>query len=392
MKSAGGRTLKFNLPNGFNVQYKASEQAFFLSSIVRSIFLYDYQIRRLIVGLAGPNLRRALEIFLEFCRSGHIGEDEIVRIIRTEGEHVLPLDLVVRVLVRMNRRFYDGDYSFVKNIVSANPDDARLAYFVRVSILRWLEQRFSEIGPSGIKGYFRISDLSAELTLYGVEEAICLREVEYLAKAQCLATEDFTVEKLTPEHLTRLAPAGFVHLELLNNPNYLSAVAEDTWFSKKHTADVIAERIKTPDGQYSEETVFDNAKDVVSFLEELRADGLSTTQSMLQGSDYGRLTDLTGAFNALKKKAKDNPWLDAKHRFPTGAVHDALIVNRTKHGLFAELEVGLTGLLHASRLPKNYMQMDDLDEGERISVKVLRLDSVRRRIGLALAAETGRAA
>ena len=382
LKSGDAKRLRFQLPNGFTVQYDASEQAFFLRSIVRSIFVHDYQIRRLIVGLSGRNMRRALEIFLEFCRSGHIGEDEIVRIVRSEGEHVLPLDLVVRVLVRMNRRFYDGDYSFVKNIVSANPADPRLAYFVRLSILRWFEEKWGEIGPSGLKSYFRIADLCAELEPQGVEESVCIREVEYLAKAQCVVTEDFTIEKLTPEHLVRLAPAGFVHLELLSNPNYLAAVSEDTWFSNRKTAEGIAEGIKTIDGQFSEETVFRNAKELVAFLDGVRADGMGMTASMLQESSYTGLTNLAGASAALRKRIAENPWLEAKERYQAGSVVDALIVNQTEHGLFVELEPGMTGLIHASRLPKGFGKKVVLDVGERIFVRVRRVDVGRQRIGL----------
>ena len=136
------KSHRFNLPNGFTVQYSASDQSYFLSSIVRSIFTHDYQVRRLIVGLAGRNLRRALEIFLQFCNSGHIGEDQILRIIQSEGSYVLPLDLVVRVLVRMDKRFYDDEHSFVKNIFSLEPVDARPSYFTRIMIIRWLFERF----------------------------------------------------------------------------------------------------------------------------------------------------------------------------------------------------------------------------------------------------------
>ena len=55
-----------------------------------------------------------MEIFLEFCTSGHIKEDQIFKIRRSEGKYTLPLYQVSRVLLRMNRRFYDGDASYIK--------------------------------------------------------------------------------------------------------------------------------------------------------------------------------------------------------------------------------------------------------------------------------------
>ena len=79
LSKGGPKTYKFDLPNGFKVEYPSSDQAYYLASIVRSIFEHDHQIRRMIDGLSGRNLRDAFEIFLAFCTSGHITEDHIVR-------------------------------------------------------------------------------------------------------------------------------------------------------------------------------------------------------------------------------------------------------------------------------------------------------------------------
>jgi len=59
----GSENLSFTLPNGFRVEYHKSEQAFYLTSIVKSLFEHDRFARRMIVGLSGRNMRRALEIF-----------------------------------------------------------------------------------------------------------------------------------------------------------------------------------------------------------------------------------------------------------------------------------------------------------------------------------------
>ena len=57
------------------VEYPRSEQAYYLTSILKSLFEHDRFIRRMITGLSRRNIEEALEIFLEFCNSGHIGED-----------------------------------------------------------------------------------------------------------------------------------------------------------------------------------------------------------------------------------------------------------------------------------------------------------------------------
>ena len=90
-------TLSYILPNGIRVSYPASDQAMYLASILRSLYTHDKFVRRLMTGLAGRDIRRAVELFLDFCISGHIGEDEVYKIRYYKGEYNLPLSIVARV-------------------------------------------------------------------------------------------------------------------------------------------------------------------------------------------------------------------------------------------------------------------------------------------------------
>jgi GTPase SAR1 family protein len=376
------KTHKFSLPNGFTVQYSASDQAYFLSSIVRSIFMHDYQVRRLIVGLSGRNLRKALEIFLQFCNSGHIGEDHIVRIIQSEGSYVLPLDLVVRVLVRMDKRFYDDEHSFIRNLFSLEPQDARPTHLTRLLIVRWLFERWEQNGPSGLKGYFPIRDLVAELNLHGVDKGVAMREIEALARAQCVLTENLVTKDLTPEDLVRLGPAGFVHLELVGNLSYLAAVAEDTYFPVVAVADRVAERIKTYDAQFRDEVILENARELFDLLadESGRSDKIGS--AMVADSNFRRLADLSSIKTAITAKERSDPWLTAKERYKRGSRFKAVVVNVNQHGVFAELEPGITGLVLSSSLPAAYEQNDAMGVGEQVEVEVVNVNPQRKTVRL----------
>lgn len=385
INKGNSKTHIFSLPNGFTVKYSASDQAHFLSSIVRSIYVHDYQVRRLIVGLSGRNLRRALEIFLQFCSCGHIGEDQIVRIIQSEGSHVLPLDLVVRVLVRMDKRFYDEEHSFVKNLFAIEPTDARPSYFTRLAILRWLREKWEEQGPSGLRGYFPIRNIISELNLHGIDRSIAVREVEALARAQCVLSENLVTKNLSDNDLVRLGPAGFVHLELIGNLTYLSAIAEDTYFQDVTAADRVAERIKFYDAQYREETMLANAREV---FEMLRREAESATQignSIIIGSAFPRLADLSPLKIAITSKERSNPWLTAEDRYATGKCFKAIVVNVNSYGVFAELEPGITGLVPTSSLPPNFQEIDAIGVGEEIEIRVLRVVATKKRMKLSIA-------
>ena len=383
---SGSKTFRYDLPNGFHVEYPQTDKAYYLTSIVHAIFEHDRQIRRLILGLSGRNIRRALEIFLEFCTSGHITEDFIFKIRRAEGRFLLPLHLVVRVLLLMNRRFYDSDRSYMKNVLATDPKDAQPNHFSRLMILRWLLKKFSQKGRANLKGYFAIRDVINDLSIYGVDPAIIRREVEYLAKAHCIVTEDFRIEGMSDEDLLCLAPAGFVHLEILSNVNYLAAVAEDTWFYTEEEAKRVAERIKSLEQQYALDVVIANARDVLKFLSDERLSRISSTSVIVEHALFEELTslaDVTESIDAFERSLTSPPWASIRVRFPQNTKVTGTVVNSKDFGVFVELEPGITGLVHSSRLPNGFRNMDQFLPGERVVVEILSINGITRRIGMA---------
>lgn len=380
------KTYRYELPNGFHVEYASTDQAFYLTSILSSIFEHDRYIRRMITGLAGRNLRRALEIFLEFCTSGHIGEDQIFRIRQSEGKYTLPIFLVTQVLLRLNRRFYDSDHSYIKNLFDANRLDAHPVFFSRLIILRWLYENFSKSGPTGLRGYFQIKQIKSELVPLGIDEIIIDREIEYLAKAFCVLSEDFRTDSLTDNELIRLAPAGFVHLELVGNATYLAAVAEDTSFDDEAVALQIAKRISQLREQYDVSTVISNATDLVQYLNRVRNVQIDLIGTYLERNDYESLTNLSDADSAIARLQSNwisGPWIDASAKLQSGVEADGVIVNVREYGIFVELkEFGVTGLIHKSRLPYKFETKTIFTSGEEIRVKVFDIDPIKQRLGL----------
>jgi hypothetical protein len=175
-------TLSYQLPNGMRVTYPSSDQALYLASILRSLFAHDRFVRQIMTGLAGRDVRGALEIFLDFCTSGHIGEDEILKIRFLEGAYVLPLSIVARVLLRMQRRFYDGDKAYIKNLVQCAPSDALPDHFIRLAALHWLDYRKDRTGPAGVNGFHRIADLVGDLVRLGHDAIRTREELLYLIR------------------------------------------------------------------------------------------------------------------------------------------------------------------------------------------------------------------
>ncbi|MCG4255620.1 type I restriction endonuclease [Acetobacter senegalensis] len=385
IKNEGDKVRRYDLPNGFHVEYSDSDKAYYLTSIVKAFFEYDKHVRRLIIGLSGRNVRRALEMFLEFCTSGHISEDQIYRITHSEGEHVPPLHIVIRVLLRMNRRFYDSKHSYIKNVFSIDSKDARPNFFTRLVIMRWLLKKFSQHGGKGLKGYFSIGNIISELSIYGIEADTIRREIEALTQALCIVSEDFRTEQLTDNDLVRLGPAGFVQLDVINNVDYLSAISEDTWFEDEKTARDIAGRIKDFNEHYKVNTTIENSRALIDFLKLVRSKDLASVESIFDNKIYEELSDISSMENSLSvfTASRMEPlWIQAEAKYSPGTEVVGLIVNVVDYGIFVEIEPGLTGLVHKTKLPEKFFEMEScfLDSG--IIVRVDEIDPLRKRIKL----------
>jgi small subunit ribosomal protein S1 len=86
----------------------------------------------------------------------------------------------------------------------------------------------------------------------------------------------------------------------------------------------------------------------------------------------------------MKQMAND-PWEgDIPGRYHPGLVKTGKVTKHTNFGVFVELEAGLEGLLHISELTEGKVDSpeDVVKVGDEIEVKVLRVDSKDRKIGL----------
>src|SRR5690606_22324901 len=85
------------------------------------------------------------------------------------------------------------------------------------------------------------------------------------------------------------------------------------------------------------------------------------------------------------KQMDDDPWAtDIPNRYQPGQLVTGTITKITNFGVFVGLEDGLEGLLHISELAEQKVENpeDVVKVGEQIEVKILRVDSDERKIGL----------
>jgi small subunit ribosomal protein S1 len=95
------------------------------------------------------------------------------------------------------------------------------------------------------------------------------------------------------------------------------------------------------------------------------------------------------------KQLKADPWRDEiPMRYGIGTIVDGTITKITNFGVFVELETELEGLLHVSELTdkKDVSPEDLVKVGDKVKVKVLRVDPEERKIGLTMYVEGAAAA
>jgi len=85
------------------------------------------------------------------------------------------------------------------------------------------------------------------------------------------------------------------------------------------------------------------------------------------------------------KQLSEDPWIKAvPERYQPGMVVRGKVTKITNFGVFIELEPDLEGLLHVSELADHKVEnpQDEVKIGDEIDVKILRVDTVERKIGL----------
>ncbi len=85
------------------------------------------------------------------------------------------------------------------------------------------------------------------------------------------------------------------------------------------------------------------------------------------------------------KQMVEDPWVRAvPDRYQPGMVVRGKVTKITNFGVFVELEPDLEGLLHVSELAEHKVEnpQDEVKIGDELDVKILRVDTVERKIGL----------
>ena len=85
-----------------------------------------------------------------------------------------------------------------------------------------------------------------------------------------------------------------------------------------------------------------------------------------------------------RKRVLPNPWEGIEERYRPGDIINVTITRVVDFGAFAQLEPGVEGLIHISELADIAVAepLKTVQSGDTVSVKILRIDPARQRVGL----------
>lgn len=88
------------------------------------------------------------------------------------------------------------------------------------------------------------------------------------------------------------------------------------------------------------------------------------------------------------KQASDDPWSQITSHYSIGQVVSGKVAKIAQFGAFVELNDGIEGLVHISQLSSERVEKvkDVVKVGEEVSARIIKIDSVERRIGLSIKA------
>ena len=358
----------YHLGNGIKVKYPSKDEVTYLHSILNSLFENQF-FKTLISGFAGRNIRNGIEIFLDFCKSGHINESEIIKMLKSSGEYQLPNHLISKVFIRGNRVYYSDEKSRVKNLFHSHPNDSFKDPFIRVSILKYLLDHRNDNEVKNFEGYIKTTNLIKYLSLKGHDENRVINETKSLLKLNLIENETLNSDEFNVNDLIIINSIGIAHLKIVRNIDYLASVAEDMWYKEDALATKISENL-AGNGDFvhlSIHSISSNARSLVNYLENYYTNFLLPLHNSISNDEFNPVDfrqlheDIDQFDNNIKTNTLPNLTPEKEY--------EASIVNIQHYGMICEIiDTTFHGLLHLSELPVDFMSKYNL--GMVIKVKI----------------------
>lgn len=381
------RSLSYVVGNGATVNVKKEEIDIYLKSIVNSIF-QDKFFRSIILGLAGKNIRRGIEVILDFCKSGYLKEDLILKMRAKKEVEVIPSYLVSKILLKGDRLYYSDSHSKVKNLFHSNVEDKIPDPFARLAILLYLKDRYNIAGSSGVRGYHQVNEILNNLILLGHERNNLIKEMEGLLVNFCITSES-SLSNINENDYITISSSGFVHIDMLKNINYLSAISEDTFYRDVQVTSSIASNMIGDSIYATNDHVknLNNSKILLNYLLDVKKNNFVKNVDVYSDFDLVK-NKIEECSDYVNKKIMSTTTYDEidtiSSKYKSGSIELATVTGIQPHCLFVEFDV-FTGYISRKKCLEFNSYIDDvMENGDLITVEIVGYNKTHRKFDVVI--------
>lgn len=221
----------------------------YLRSIYNDLFTKDRRAAVILEGLAGRNVRRALEMFSSVLTSGHIDLTAITTTMLTSGSQPIQEASIVRALMRTNYLFFYDGHGYVRNILDFASGVKRPSHFLKIELLHLLTENRKRIGDARFEGYFSVDYLMNRFIEFGFPRTDVLATLEQLLNQGLIIADHLRTSGLNKNDLVRVHVSGYIHTRVLTQRlDYVAACALVTPMSSDSRAKEIGNLWRISDG------------------------------------------------------------------------------------------------------------------------------------------------
>jgi hypothetical protein len=187
----------------------------FLKSIYLELFDRKHNVSRVLQGLAGRDVRRALDMFVSILNSGHLREEAITSTVKGAGGISIPEYRVLKILMRTEYRFFNDNSGFVANIFDFNEAWYQPNNFILPEILFWLCDNRKTRGEIGLEGFFTVHRIAEELQRCGFVRDDIVAACTWLLRKQLIEADHMNQTEVVLTDSVKVTASGFIHLRIL---------------------------------------------------------------------------------------------------------------------------------------------------------------------------------
>lgn len=276
--------------------------------------------------------------------------------------------------------FYRLSDRNTRNGIQIFEDFCKSGHILAEDILRWLKAHNAKVGPTKNKGMFPIGEVVKDMQLIGHSKDIIIREINYLIKRGLILSETLS-SNVGKEDLIKIALPGLLHINLLHNVTYLAACAENVLFKDISVMTSISRRLAS-NSYLTKLSMVLTANEMIKYLEGYRAEFSSHPEVYLSDGEQRSIYDLGDCKNAIIKWLNKDSYVRGEfaklQSYPAGKGVVANVVSKVNNGLvclFGENQ-DIKGFLSVldSKYNLDYAIYEKIDVGERLICEIVEFD------------------